>query len=734
MANADLSQVYNRLNGVAQYHPFTATTFADWASEAGDTVTISRDGTSYSSPVHKQSLVWRGKHEISMESTGTRERTAIERVSNVKETTTSSGVSSSRSYGGGAGSAVKALQYDFYSEDGMYQSQMYMDEQRFTTIFAKTGINELGHDETLTTMINQNAEQITLEAQRAATAEGVLQGRLTVEADRITEEVTRATAQEGILVGRLTVEADRITQEVGRATAQEGLLRGAITTEADRITAEVTRASAAEGVLDGKITVEAGKISQIVTAVGTDGQVTAASIVLAINESTGSSEAKIDAEHVYIGNTKSTTVIAGKLEASDITADFLSAKIATIPTLRGIAASFSGNVSTTSGVIAYQVYADGNNISNPAVATRITGPSSNVYTMQYQTADGTWHDAGTFSRATSLSGAWSGTSSAGKSYKVTASPQGNTNTSPSVNTLSKSGDPSWASNEKSFTQNILVQDSEGESIYLGSLSFSGFTKGDFTAVQVSPVDFSKYIRVDSTAVTLYNAGTTTFYARGDSLTGREVLSSGGTFYYPADTAKTYYKAGTTTVTGRGNTVSAREVLSSGGTTYYKALVGEDYYVGNGGEFTPQGSYCAQLRNIGTKTLYDEDGHSQGYHDWWYASSAGSYLYYAGSGTKYDRGDKVTINEIDRNNKVILGPVTTYYKGDGGGSVVQGEAVTVTPIKSTSGIRLGASNTYYKGNGGLKTVQGTTQDAYKKLSSGGTLYYENKGSQQYYTKA
>ena len=243
--------------------------------------------------------------------------------------------------------------------------------------------------------------------------------RIDVNEKRILQEVTDRTNADGELQGRITVQADRITQEVTQRKGDTEALSGRITVQANRITQEVNDRTSADNTLSGRITVEAGKISQIVSAVGKDGEVTAASITLAINE--GRSGAWIDANNVWIGNDKSTTVIAGKLEASDITADFLSAKIATIPTLRGIAASFSGNVSTTSGVIAYQVYADGNNISNPVIETRVQGPTSNVYTLQHKTADGTWHDAGTFSRATSLSGAWSG-----NRYTVTASPQGNT--------------------------------------------------------------------------------------------------------------------------------------------------------------------------------------------------------------------------------------------------------------------------------------------------------------------
>lgn len=52
----------------------------------------------------------------------------------------------------------------------------------------------------------------------------------------------------------------------------------------DKITLEVSRASAMEGELSGRITVEADRIEQIVESVGSNGVVTPASIVAAINE------------------------------------------------------------------------------------------------------------------------------------------------------------------------------------------------------------------------------------------------------------------------------------------------------------------------------------------------------------------------------------------------------------------------------------------------------------------
>ena len=58
---ATLAPIYERLNDVSNYHPLDAETFADWSMEAGDIVTVSRDGKDYSSPVHTSTMTWRGK-------------------------------------------------------------------------------------------------------------------------------------------------------------------------------------------------------------------------------------------------------------------------------------------------------------------------------------------------------------------------------------------------------------------------------------------------------------------------------------------------------------------------------------------------------------------------------------------------------------------------------------------------------------------------------------------------
>ena len=293
-------------------------------------------------------------------------------------------------------------------------SQLVVDGEG---IHAKVVRNENGLV-TAFTQIDANEQRILLEAQRASAAEGQLSGRITVEADRITQEVTQRKAGEEVLSSRITVEAGRITQEVNDRRNSEATLSSRITQTANAITAEVTRATAAEGTIDGKITVEAGKITQIVSAVGKDGQVTAASICLAINN--GGSTATINANKIYL---------LGDTIANTITADYIQTKIASLASLnvaaisseRGSASMYGINTTTFSqgGVTCY--------VPNAVNALNLKDNGDSTYTLQKKSFnEEAWVDVGTFSRAisgTTLSGAWSG-----RNYTVTATPQGNTQT------------------------------------------------------------------------------------------------------------------------------------------------------------------------------------------------------------------------------------------------------------------------------------------------------------------
>lgn len=215
-----------------------------------------------------------------------------------------------------------------------------------------------------------------------------------------------------------------VEQLIVENESEDGLLHTRFAVTEGLISAEVTRATGAESSLSGAISVEAGKIQQIVSAVGANGQVTAASIVLAINESTGQGEAHIDADHVYIGagtsgEKKVTVEIAGKLEAEDITANFLSTRIADIPILTVRSLAVTGTVSS-SGYIYAPNFVIGSNSSggggNISLSNAVVGVDVTGNTLKLTQANGT---ETSFSKATSLSGSWSGST-----LTVTASPQG----------------------------------------------------------------------------------------------------------------------------------------------------------------------------------------------------------------------------------------------------------------------------------------------------------------------
>ena len=85
-----------------------------------------------------------------------------------------------------------------------------------------------------------------------------------------------------------------------------------------------------------------------------------------------------------------------------------------------------------------------------------------------------------------LSGAWTGTTAAGKAYTVTAS-NGATRTSPRLNYIGKSGTPTWAENKKSFSQTLVVLDGDDDFLYQQAVSFD--TTASYNAGK-NDVDFT----------------------------------------------------------------------------------------------------------------------------------------------------------------------------------------------------------------------------------------------------
>ena len=84
VSGASLNGIYNRLHNAPEYHPLSANTFADWSLEAGDIVTVTRDGKSYASPTMNSTTVWRKKQQVTLNATGNEQRDTVAKMSQRK--------------------------------------------------------------------------------------------------------------------------------------------------------------------------------------------------------------------------------------------------------------------------------------------------------------------------------------------------------------------------------------------------------------------------------------------------------------------------------------------------------------------------------------------------------------------------------------------------------------------------------------------------------------------------
>ena len=57
--------IYNRLNALGAYKPIQSKLIWDWSIEAGDIIDITRDSTTYTTPIFQQTMAWRGGYVVS---------------------------------------------------------------------------------------------------------------------------------------------------------------------------------------------------------------------------------------------------------------------------------------------------------------------------------------------------------------------------------------------------------------------------------------------------------------------------------------------------------------------------------------------------------------------------------------------------------------------------------------------------------------------------------------------
>ena len=231
------------------------------------------------------------------------------------------------------------------------------------------------------------------------------------------EQITRSN--EILKQAGMSLDADGV---IIYANDNVNNIQSKIDVQAGRITQEITDRSNADQTLTSSIQQEAGRITQIVTAVGTNGEVTAASIITAIDN-----------------DTSSVTISADKIDLNGlVTATEFTTALASIDNLTGDlnvvgAVTVGGNLSAGSlsaeSFTDYKVDGESIGLGNAIKQISLTGPTNDVYTLTATQLDGDVVTIGTFSRATTLSGAWSS-----GAFTVTATPQGDTLTTSLTNT------------------------------------------------------------------------------------------------------------------------------------------------------------------------------------------------------------------------------------------------------------------------------------------------------------
>ena len=578
-----------------------------------------------------------------------------------------SGAASAR-WGGGVAASQRALFYEMFDECGHLHSTLEFSAESLRIHF--DNLNESTRSEM----------------------------QMTAESLRVQFENDISSTRSLLL---MTAESLRIAFENDLSSTRSEFQ---MTAESMRIAFENADAS-----LRSSISAEAGRIGLVVEGYGANAQVKSASIIAAITDNNGelSSSITIDADNVYIGNDSATTVIAGKCKLSDVTADYISGKIATIPTLSGIAASFSGNVTAAGAVMGSGVYigtaGSAQSLADAIKAVQVIPDPNNAngYVLQYQdcgTHSG-WQNASTFSRAiASWTLGWSG-----GTFTAKANPQNQ-----SVNTQIVQGETSWDGNSATVPIEAIDSDNPGYQYATGRSILvdasgrysagktqgrpsSGVAGGRTSGVTALVHDFTitcadgetRTLQIDVTSIyntarSGYTLGTFTLAditLQGSSVSCYVEVSSGGTNYYQAGSAVTVYDKGTgITVYDAGTAIEA-----------YSKGAGVTVYPGDGGEVYPiTGSM--KFYHVGTARHYDVNGNLIGNHDWYYSGSGTTY-YSVGSKT-YARGTGYTLYPA-----IYYGSVTPVKNGRTVYPATNGRSLT--PI-SGSAKQLAATTRYAAG--------------------------------------
>jgi hypothetical protein len=318
--------------------------------------------------------------------------------------------------------------------------------------------------------------------------------------------------------------------------------------------------------MKAEIKVSADSISQIVTAVGDNGEVTAASIVLAINDS--GSEVTIDADHIKIGGTNSSIELGtvlyqnsdGYAEINAYRVDCVTAQ-ATNVYANFIQAPGSSSAGTQLWITADQVQSKAfiyeksgggsTDLKNSFVSVTDGAYVNNSKTVTFTKADGNTETI-TFSRATTLTGAVDGSA---HTLTVTATPQ-NENIKYIV---TQTG--SWSNNTYNGTINITEQGQATQAIRT------------FTLTGPGGVSSVTYLNGNGVPVNISNYGTIAVPFSGDNY-GTTININNGEFAFningshPATHNISFGATSTSVPSGYGSSPAKTVTAGTGSNHFY----------------------------------------------------------------------------------------------------------------------------------------------------------------------
>ena len=196
-----------------------------------------------------------------------------------------------------------------------------------------------------------------------------------------------------VRLSEIVVDGTGIHQQVQSVQKDVVIANTKIDQNEYAIQMEANKRIDADKTMQGRLDVTATRVGMVVGTKDGKDFIKAAEICVAINDD-GSSSAIIDANKVYIGNQKSTTVINGKCSLSDVTAQYISAQIATLSSLTVSGANVIGDI--------YLRNAGGNqqNVNGGIWDLNLKNNNNGTYTLQRKRfSDTDYVDVGTFNTA-----------------------------------------------------------------------------------------------------------------------------------------------------------------------------------------------------------------------------------------------------------------------------------------------------------------------------------------------